>query len=155
MHFNDQKHFKKFQHTWKDSLVRRFQSLHSFICFLQDTVSIFTPLSNVQQIKQSSPNMDSRLCHLAPFHFVSKHEILVLSCPSTRHSLTVLSLCWIQSLPAFQTKLNPCKTDGGHEETWPDQQKNNDKDKCKDKDKDNDNFHFHFTVKPNLVVVEI
>ena len=28
--------------------------------------------------------------------------------------------------------------DGGHEETWPDQQKDNDKDKCKDKDNDND-----------------
>ena len=50
------------------------------------------------------------------------------------------SLCWIQSLPAFQTKPKSCKTDGGHEETWPDQQKHNDKDKCKDKDNDNDNY---------------
>ena len=33
-----------------------------------------------------------------------------------------------------QTKPNKsCKTDGGHEETWPDQQKHNDKDKYKDK----------------------
>ena len=47
-------------------------------------------------------------------------------------------LYWIQSLLAFQTKSKPCKTDGGHEETWPDQQKHNDKDKCKDKDKDKD-----------------
>ena len=27
--------------------------------------------------------------------------------------LTFMSLCWIQSLPAFQTKSKPCKTDGG------------------------------------------
>ena len=40
------------------------------------------------------------------------------------------SLCWIQSLPAFQTKPKSCKAD---------QQKHNDKDKCKDKDKDKDN----------------
>ena len=56
------------------------------------------------------------------------------------------SLCWIQSLPTFQSKPEPRKTDGGHEETWPDQQKHNDKDKCKDKckdkykDNDNDNY---------------
>ena len=49
--------------------------------------------------------------------------------------LTVLSywLLWIQSLPAFQTKRKPCKTDGGNEKTWTDQQKDNDKDKYKDK----------------------
>ena len=54
--------------------------------------------------------------------------------------VTVLAywLYWIQSLSAFQTKPKSCKTDGGPEETWPDQQKHNDKDKCKDKDKDND-----------------
>ena len=51
----------------------------------------------------------------------------VFSCPSSSrptlvtHSLTqflsVLSLYWIQSLSALQTKSKPCKTDGGHEET--------------------------------------
>ena len=46
------------------------------------------------------------------------------------------SLLWIQSLPAFQTKPKSCKTDGGHEETWPDQQKDNDKDKYKGNDDD-------------------
>ena len=46
-------------------------------------------------------------------------------------------MLWIQSLPAFQSKPEPRKTDGGHEETWPDQQKDNDKDKDKCKDKDN------------------
>ena len=48
-------------------------------------------------------------------------------------------LCWIQSLPAFQTKTKPRKTEGGHEKTWPDQQKENDEDKDKYKDNDNDN----------------
>ena len=42
--------------------------------------------------------------------------------------LTVLSLCCIQSLLAFQTKQKPHKTDGGHEKTSPDQQKDKDKD---------------------------
>ena len=44
----------------------------------------------------------------------------------------------IQNLPAFQTKPKPCKTDGGHEKTWPDQQKDNDKDKYNYNDNDND-----------------
>ena len=48
-------------------------------------------------------------------------------------------LCWIQSLPAFhwkfQTKPKPCKIDGGHAKTWPDQQKDNKKDKDEDNDK--------------------
>ena len=44
------------------------------------------------------------------------------------------------SLPDQTDKPKSCKTDGGHEETWSDQQKHNDKDKCKDKDKDNDNY---------------
>ena len=48
------------------------------------------------------------------------------------------SLCWIQSLPAFQTKPKPCKIYWGHKKTWPDQQKDNDEDKYKDKYKDND-----------------
>ena len=39
---------------------------------------------------------------------------------------------------AFQSKPEPRKTDGGHEETWPDQHKDNDKDKYKDKDNEND-----------------
>ena len=50
-------------------------------------------------------------------------------------------LLWIQSLPAFQSKPEPRKTDGGHEETWPDQQKDNDKDKDKDKCKDKDKYN--------------
>ena len=52
----------------------------------------------------------------------------------------VLSLFWIQSLPAFQTKPQPRKTDGGLEKTWPNQQKDNDKDKYKDKDNENDKY---------------
>ena len=32
----------------------------------------------------------------------------------------------------------PRKSDGGHEKTWPNQQKDNDKDKDKEKDKDKD-----------------
>ena len=54
--------------------------------------------------------------------------------------MTVLThwLLWIQSLPAFQTKPKPSKTEGGHEKTWPNQQKDNDKDKDKEKDKDKD-----------------
>ena len=36
---------------------------------------------------------------------------------------------------AFQTKPKPRKSDGGHEKTWPDQQKDNDEDKYKDNDK--------------------
>ena len=51
-------------------------------------------------------------------------------------------LLWIQNLPAFQSKPEPRKTDGGHEETWPDQQKHKYKDKCKDKGKDNDNDNY-------------
>ena len=51
------------------------------------------------------------------------------------HLLTVLSLGWIQSLPAFQTKPQPHKTDGGLEKTWPNQQKDNDKDNDKDNNK--------------------
>ena len=49
-------------------------------------------------------------------------------------------LCWIQSLPAFQTKPKRCKIGGGHAKTWPDQQKDNDKDKYKDNDNDNDKY---------------
>ena len=49
------------------------------------------------------------------------------------------SLCWNQSLPAFQSKPKPRKTDGGHEKPWTDQQKDNDKVKYKYKDNDNDN----------------
>ena len=44
------------------------------------------------------------------------------------------------SLPDQTDKPKSCKTYGGHEETWSDQQKHNDKDKCKDKDNDNDNY---------------
>ena len=58
---------------------------------------------------------------------------------SLTHSLPE-SLCWIQSLPAFQTKPKPCKIDWGHKKTWPDQQKDNDEDKYKDNDKDNDKY---------------
>ena len=50
-------------------------------------------------------------------------------CLTNTAILTVLD----SSLAAFQTKPKPCKTDGGHEKTWPDQQKDN--------DKDNDNYN--------------
>ena len=48
----------------------------------------------------------------------------VFSCPiSSRPTLVTDSLthwlCWIQSLPAFQTKPKPCKIDWGHKKTWP------------------------------------
>ena len=39
---------------------------------------------------------------------------------------------------AFQTKPKPRKSDGGHEKTWPDQQKDNDKDNDNDHNKDRD-----------------
>ena len=69
----------------------------------------------------------------------------IFSCPSSSRPTLVTdwlteSLCWIQSLRAFQTKPKPFKTDGGHEEAWPDQQKDNDKDKCKDKDDEKDKY---------------
>ena len=34
----------------------------------------------------------------------------------------------------------PRKSDGGHEKTWPNQQKDNDKDKYKDNDNENDKY---------------
>ena len=73
----------------------------------------------------------------------------VFSCPSSSrptlvtHSLTHWLLPFIvmdskpPSLPDQTDKPKSCKTYGGHEETWSDQQKHNDKDKCKDKDNDN------------------
>ena len=46
---------------------------------------------------------------------------------SLTHSLTHCFVIVLDSkpssLPAFQTKPKSCKTDGSHEETWPDQQR--------------------------------
>ena len=71
-----------------------------------------------------------------------KSGTLIFSCPSSSRPTLVnqslhwlfRSLLWIQSLPDFQGEFEPRKTDGGHEETWPDQQKDNDKDKDNDND---------------------
>ena len=79
---------------------------------------------------------------LFSFHFIFLAALAALAYlgHSLTHLLTFMSLCWIQSLPAFQTKPQPRKYDGGHEETWPNQQKDNDKDKNKDNDNENDKY---------------
>ena len=47
-----------------------------------------------------------------------------------------LTHCFVIVLDSNKSK--PRKSDGGHEKTWPNQQKDNDKDKYKDKDNEND-----------------
>ena len=72
---------------------------------------------------------------------VKKSPCVIFSCPnSSMPTLVIIMHIGCYRFKAFQTKPKSCKTDGGHEETWPDEQKHNDKDKCKDKDNDNDNY---------------
>ena len=98
--------------------------------------------------EQTSKHSSPQLLKVSPSKSLSSQGSIAIffSCHSSsrpwQHTHSVMWLCWIQSLSAFQTKPKHCKIDGGHSKTWPDQQKHNDKDKCKDKYKDNDNDNY-------------
>ena len=108
--------------------------------------SSWTSADNCDHVRHSKVIQD--LCALVSddIEHLAGTFLLIFSCPSisrptlVTHSLTHW-LCWIQSLPAFQTKPKPCKIDGGHAKTWPDQQKeDNDKDKYKDNDNESNKY---------------
>ena len=76
----------------------------------------------------------------------------IFSCPrSSRPTLVTYSLTnvYVIVLDSKPSRPNPQprKSDGGHEKTWPNQQKDNDKDKYKDNDNEIWQIHLENTFK--------